>query len=153
MTATKESTAMDITEIMKLIPHRYPFLLVDKVLSIDFETNTIIGQKAVTINEPFFNGHFPEKPIMPGVLIIEALAQLGGIYISKKGIGDLKVLVSVKDFKFRSPVYPGDMLTLSTEVTHVSSVGGRCKGIASVGDRKCAEGLMTFSIFKEKEKG
>ena len=143
---------MDLEEIKQLIPHRDPFLFVDKVIACDLEKGTISALKTVSIKEPFFAGHFPEKPIMPGVLIIEALAQVGAIYISKKGMKGLKVLLSVGSFKFRQPVFPGDTLLLSMEVIHFSRVGGRCMGVASVNGKKCAEGQMTFSIFKEKEK-
>ncbi|MCH9616981.1 MAG: 3-hydroxyacyl-[acyl-carrier-protein] dehydratase FabZ [Chlamydiia bacterium] len=146
------STGMDLEEIKSLIPHREPFLFVDRVLSCDLDRGTLTAVKTVGAEEPFFAGHFPGQPIMPGVLIIEALAQAGAIYISKKGMAGLKVLLSVSDFKFRSPVYPGDTILLSLEVVHVSAVGGKCKGVASVNGRKCAEGKMTYSIFKEKEK-
>jgi 3-hydroxyacyl-[acyl-carrier-protein] dehydratase len=149
----KMSTKMNIDQIKALIPHREPFLFVDEVLSCDLELGTITALKTVGAEEPFFAGHFPGQPIMPGVLIVEALAQAGAIYISKKGMVGLKVLLSVSDFKFRRPVYPGDTILLSMEVIHFSAVGGKCKGVASVNGRKCAEGKMTFSIFKEKEKG
>lgn len=153
MNLTEEtSTKMDIDQIKALIPHRDPFLFVDKVLSCDLELGTITAVKTVTGKEAFFAGHFPGQPIMPGVLIIEALAQAGAIYISKKGTPGLKVLLSVGEFKFRRPVYPGDTILLSMEVIHFSAIGGKCKGVASVNGRKCAEGKMTFSIFKEQEK-
>jgi 3-hydroxyacyl-[acyl-carrier-protein] dehydratase len=146
-----ESTEMDINEIMERIPHRHPFLFVDKVRSFNETEGWIVAEKTVSIEEPFFAGHFPDKPIMPGVLIIEALAQVGAILISLRGMEGLKVLVGVSNFKFRRPVYPGDTLILELETTHISSVGGRSKGVASVNGKKCAEGEMIFSVFKEKK--
>jgi 3-hydroxyacyl-[acyl-carrier-protein] dehydratase len=109
--------AIDIDEIIRILPHSYPFLLVDRILEIDLEHNRIIGQKNVTINEHFFSGHFPSKPIMPGVLIIESMAQVGGILMHKKGINGLKVLMSVYDARFRRPVTPGDVLIIDVQAT------------------------------------
>ena len=150
--AQTESTGMDISEIKKLIPHRYPFLFVDRVISCDLDAGEIIAHKMVSANELFFEGHFPERPIMPGVLIIEALAQAGSIFISKKGMDGLKVLARVNNFKFRSPVYPGDLLELKLTTIHSSSFGGKSRGVAMVGDKICAEGEMMFSVIKEKGK-
>lgn len=142
---------LGIEEIKKRIPHRYPFLFVDKVISIDKEAGIIQGIKSVSINEPFFGGHFPDKPIMPGVLIVEALAQLGAILISEDRKG-LKVLANISNFKFRRPVFPGDVLQLHLQTTHVSAIGGRCSASASVNGEVCAEGQMTFSIMKDQPK-
>ncbi len=144
---------MKASEIMKHIPHRYPFLLIDKIINVDETEGTLEAIKNVTINEPFFQGHFPEEPIMPGVLIVEALAQAAAVGISLRNIEGLKVLVSIKNFKFRYPVRPGDTLKLSVKLLHLSTFGGRCKAVAKVDDKICAEGEMTFSIFKKtKEK-
>lgn len=108
-------------EIMKLLPHRYPFLLVDRI--VDFETGKrIVGIKNVTINEPFFLGHFPGHPIMPGVLILEAMAQVGGVYaILAKEVGENQVpyFVGIDKAKFRRPVLPGDVLRLELELLQV----------------------------------
>src|SRR5690348_16143350 len=104
---------LNVKEISKILPHRYPFLLVDKIIYLNLEENVIIGQKNVTVNEQFFQGHFPGVPIMPGVLILEALAQTGGVLIHQKGYGaKLAVLLNVNNAKFRKPVLPGDVLTL-----------------------------------------
>jgi 3-hydroxyacyl-[acyl-carrier-protein] dehydratase len=116
---TDGSKVLDIVEIQKLLPHRYPFLLVDRV--IDYVPGvSIIGTKNVTSNEPFFQGHFDGHPIMPGVLIIEAMAQAGGIlyYMSDDGIepGQLFYLVAVDEARFRRPVVPGDQLKLDVTV-------------------------------------
>ena len=105
---------LNTLEIMKLLPHRYPFLLVDRI--IRFEAGTgVTGIKNVTINEPFFEGHFPDHPIMPGVLILEAMAQVGGVYaLLAKEVGENQVpyFVGIDNAKFRKPVLPGDVLKL-----------------------------------------
>src|SRR4051794_20492883 len=102
---------MEIKDILNILPHRYPFLLVDKVLEIDVEKDSIIAQKNVTMNESFFQGHFPGAPIMPGVLILEALAQAGAILLHQKGYTDkIAVFLNVNNVKFRQPVKPGDIL-------------------------------------------
>ncbi|MCH9811370.1 3-hydroxyacyl-ACP dehydratase FabZ [bacterium] len=142
---------MDQEEIQKYIPHRAPFLFVDRVLDLDTVNGTIVAEKTLDPEESFFQGHFPEKPIMPGVLIIESLAQVGAIYITKKGVSGLKVLMGVQSFKFRRPVYPGDTMVMKMEEVHISAMAGKCRGEVHVNSRKCAEGLMTFSIFKEEK--
>ena len=113
----KASEMMDINEIRKLLPHRYPFLLVDRVESIDLEGKSIRAYKNVTINEPFFNGHFPQHPIMPGVLIIEAMAQAAGLLgfrmlDATPEDGTLYYFVGSDNLRFRQPVLPGDKLVL-----------------------------------------
>lgn len=109
---------LNIMEIMQLLPHRYPFLLVDRIA--EFESGKrIVGSKNVTINEPFFQGHFPGHPIMPGVLILEAMAQVGGVYaILAKEVGENQVpyFVGIDQAKFRKPVLPGDVLLLELEL-------------------------------------
>lgn len=112
---------LNTLDIMKLLPHRYPFLLVDRVT--EFETGKrIVGIKNVTINEPFFQGHFPDHPIMPGVLILEAMAQVGGIYaILAKEVGENQVpyFVGIDKAKFRKPVLPGSVMRLELELLKV----------------------------------
>jgi len=147
----RDEAVMTIKEIMDNIPHAYPFLLVDRVVSIDQEEKVIEAIKNVTINEPFFEGHFPNQPIMPGVLIVEALAQTGALYISKMGIEGLKVLVGINNFRFRRPVYPGDTLRLKVTITHMSAIAGKCIGEAFVGDQVCAKGELMFSLIKDKK--
>jgi beta-hydroxyacyl-ACP dehydratase FabZ len=108
---------IDIDEIRKLLPHRYPFLLVDRIVELEL-SKRIVGIKNVTFNEPFFTGHFPEKPIMPGVLILEAMAQTGGV-LAFKSFPDMEGSVfftGIDDARFRKPVIPGDQLKLVVEV-------------------------------------
>ena len=109
---------MNVTEIMKVLPHRYPFLLVDRILEV-VPGESIIGVKNVTINEPFFQGHFPGHPIMPGVLIIEAMAQVGGAYaVVADKLGDDKVtyFTGIDKVRFRKPVVPGDVLRIEIKL-------------------------------------
>src|SRR5271155_5176235 len=104
---SSQPVILDVKEITKILPHRYPFLLVDKIIYLNLEENVIIGQKNVTVNEPFFQGHWPDVPIMPGVLILEALAQSGGILVHKKGYCEkIAVLLNINNAKFRRPVVP-----------------------------------------------
>lgn len=139
-------TVIDISEILKILPHRYPFLLVDKIISLDIEKGTIVGIKNLTFNENFFQGHFPNSPIMPGVLMLEALAQTGGILAHKKGVdGRVAVLLNMKDVKFRNPVRPGDVLVLRCEGIHFSSKGGKVKAEATVGDKIAAQAEIGFA--------
>src|SRR5437879_1960817 len=106
-TEASKMTSFDIKEIMKILPHRYPFLLVDKILEMDLEKGTITGQKNLTMNEAFFQGHFPEAPIMPGVLILEALAQAGGVLVHLRGNREkIALILFVDDARFRHPVKP-----------------------------------------------
>jgi 3-hydroxyacyl-[acyl-carrier-protein] dehydratase len=144
---------MDEKQIEQKIPHRHPFLFVNKVLDLDLTKGTISAIKYVKEEESFFRGHFPELLIMPGVLIIESLAQTAAIYIAETGMKGLKVLASIKKFKFRRPVSPGDTLFLDVKVLHISILGGKCKGVASINGEICAEGELTFSIIKRQSKG
>lgn len=140
-------TLISLKEILDILPHRYPFLLVDKVVSINLEENTIIAQKNVTCNEEFFQGHFPDAPIMPGVLLLEALAQTGGILVHQKGFTDKSaVILNVSNAKFRNPVKPGDVLMLHAEGLYVSSKGGRIKGRAMVGNKIAVEVELAFAL-------
>jgi 3-hydroxyacyl-[acyl-carrier-protein] dehydratase len=141
----------DIKQIINILPHRYPFLLVDRVLEIDCERGYVLAQKNVTINEAFFQGHFPEVPIMPGVLILEALAQAGGILVHLKNPGDkIAILLSVNQAKFRQPVKPGDVVLLRGQGLHFSSKGGRIKAEALVNDKIAAEAEIGF-VFVNKD--
>lgn len=138
---------MDIKEIMEIIPHRYPFLLVDKVIEI-IEGEKIIAIKNVTMNEPFFEGHFPGEPVMPGVLIIEALAQAGAIAVLSKEEfkGKIAYLGAVDKAKFRKMVKPGDQLRLEVSIVKLMKNAGKGKAIAYVDDKKVVEALITFII-------
>jgi 3-hydroxyacyl-[acyl-carrier-protein] dehydratase len=138
---TKKDTPKELSykEVMKILPHRYPFLMVDKVIEVNLDEKVIIGQKNTTINEMFFQGHFPNMPIMPGVLILEALAQTGGIYINLKGYNQLCALLNINNAKFRRPVTPGDILTLHVTEKHLSGKGGKFQGRAFVDEKLVAE--------------
>lgn len=143
--------SLDIKQILNILPHRYPFLLVDRVLELDLEKGYVLAQKNVTYNEDFFQGHFPAAPIMPGVLILEALAQAGGILVHLKSPGDkIAVLLSVNHAKFRQPVKPGDVLLLRGQGLHFSSKGGRVKAEALVNDKIAAEAEIGF-VFVSKD--
>jgi len=143
---------LDHRDIAKILPHRYPFLLVDRVVHIDLENNEIIGQKNVTINEQFFQGHFPNVPIMPGVLVIEAMAQTGGILVHQKGyIDKIAVLLNVSMVKFRRPIYPGDIIFLHAQAIHISNKGGKIKAKALVDEKVAVEAELSFALVaKEK---
>lgn len=141
----------DIKRIREILPHRYPFLLIDRIIEIDLEKPSILGQKNVTMNEAFFQGHFPEAPIMPGVLILEALAQTGGILVHEKGFTDkIALFLSVNQAKFRNPVKPGDVILLYAEGTVFSSKGGRVKAKAMVGSKVAVEAELGFALVKKE---
>ncbi len=141
---------IDIKEIMELLPHRFPFLLVDRIIELEL-SNRAVGIKNVTINENFFMGHFPGNPIMPGVLLVEALAQVGGILASKSGAkGKTVYFLSIEKVKFRKPVVPGDQLILDVKVLHVRGSVWRFSGNAFVGDNLMAEAEFTAMV-SEKE--
>jgi 3-hydroxyacyl-[acyl-carrier-protein] dehydratase len=138
---------LDMEQIQEIIPHRYPFLLVDRVLEIKDDT-IIRGYKNLTANEHFFQGHFPGKPIMPGVLIIEALAQLGAVYILAKpeNQGRIAFFMTIENAKFRKPVVPGDRLDLELTILKMKSSFGKVRGVASVNDQVVAETELTFAL-------
>lgn len=146
------SKTLDITDIIKILPHRYPFLLVDKIIDYDLDKSYIIGQKNVTINESFFPGHFPDAPIMPGVLILESLAQTGAVFIHLKGFRDKTAfLLNLNNAKFRQPVRPGDVLELRCEGLHLSAKGGRFKAEAFVSSGKMAAEAEIGFVLVDKE--
>lgn len=139
-------------EIEKILPHRYPFLLVDRIVHIDLEASEIIGVKNVTVNEPFFQGHFPGAPIMPGVLLLEALAQTGGILVHQKGYDKkIAVLLNVAGAKFRRPVTPGDVLYLHVKGIHISGNGGKIQAKVMIGEQLAVEAELSFAMV-DKEK-
>ncbi len=134
-------------DIEKILPHRYPFLLVDRILEINLEENEILGLKNVTVNEPFFQGHFPGVPIMPGVLILEALAQTGGVLVHQKGyVKKIAVLLNVTGAKFRKPVLPGDALLLHAKGLHISGNGGKIQAKAMIGQVLAVEAELSFAL-------
>lgn len=139
--------SLDIKEIMRILPHRYPFLLVDRIVSMDLENGVVIGQKNLTMNEAFFQGHFPDAPIMPGVLILEALAQAGGIMVHLKSNKEkIAVLLNVNNAKFRQPVRPGDTLMLHCTGLHFGTRGGRVQAEAFVNGKLAAEAEIGFAL-------
>jgi UDP-3-O-[3-hydroxymyristoyl] N-acetylglucosamine deacetylase/3-hydroxyacyl-[acyl-carrier-protein] dehydratase len=140
---------LDINQILKVMPHRYPFLLVDRITEVDTENKKIVGYKNVTINEPFFPGHFPERPIMPGVLIIEAMAQVGGLYLLNSDTyqeGKLVFFMAINNAKFRKPVIPGDQLVMEVTMTgkRFNTFAMSAKGY--VGDTLVAEAELSAAI-------
>lgn len=151
-TAASQSVIFDLKKVLSILPHRYPFLLVDRILEMNLEENFIIGQKNVTYNEQFFQGHFPGAPIMPGVLVLEALAQTGGILVHQKGkTQKIAVLLNVNNAKFRRPVVPGDVLILHAQGLHVSSKGGRIIAKALVNDKLAVEAEIGFALVDKEQ--
>ncbi len=137
---------MDTREIQKLLPHRYPFLLVDRILELEPGVKAV-GIKNVTINEPFFQGHFPNFPIMPGVLIIEAMAQVAGILAFRSGAkGDLMYFMSIEKAKFRKPVFPGDQLKFEIKIIQVRGSVWKLSGEAFVEGKLVSEAEFTAMV-------
>ena len=141
-----EGKPLDINAIQKILPHRYPFLLVDRI--IESTDKKIVGLKNVTINEPFFQGHFPGHPIMPGVLILEAMAQVGGVGVLSlsENIGKLAYFLSIKEAKFRKPVVPGDQLIIEVEIVKKKLSVMQVKATAKVAGEVVTEAEMMFAF-------
>jgi 3-hydroxyacyl-[acyl-carrier-protein] dehydratase len=139
--------SLNIEQIMEILPHRYPMLLVDRVEELE-PGKRAVGYKNVTMNEQIFQGHYPGKPIMPGVLMVEALAQLGGIAILSldKYKGKKPILGAIRNAKFRRMVVPGDVLKLEIEIVKVKGPAGIGKGTATVNGEKAVEAEITFMI-------
>ncbi len=138
----------DIQEIMGFLPHRYPFLLIDRI--VEFEpTKRLVAIKNVTINEPYFQGHFPGHPIMPGVLVVEAMAQAGGIIMTHE-LPDrdqrLVVFTGIERAKFRRPVVPGDQLRIEVNVLSFRTRAGRIEGRATVDGKVACEAILTCQV-------
>jgi UDP-3-O-[3-hydroxymyristoyl] N-acetylglucosamine deacetylase/3-hydroxyacyl-[acyl-carrier-protein] dehydratase len=145
---TRES-GLDVGEVMRMLPHRYPFLLIDRVLELDGYQRAV-AIKNVSINEPFFPGHFPEAPIMPGVLQLEAMAQLAGVLLLRKmeNTGKLAALWAIDKVKLRGRVVPGDQLRLEVETLRMKGELGQVKGTATVAGRVVAEAVLTFTLIE-----
>ena len=141
-----ENGAMSVEELMKFIPHRPPFLMVDRILKIDGQK--ITGLKNVTINEGYFQGHFPGHPIMPGVLQLEAMAQVAGVLLLKivEAANQIAYFMSAEDVKWRRPVFPGDVLIIEVELTKIRSKIGKGKGVCKVGGEIVSEAEITFML-------
>ncbi len=136
-----------INEIMKVLPHRPPFLLIDKIIELE-EGKKVVAQKCVTMNEPFFVGHFPQEPVMPGVLIIEALAQSGAYALLSlpENEGKIAYFGGIKDARFKRKVVPGDVLTLTTEIIKMRGPIGIGSAVATVDGEVAATATLTFAI-------
>jgi len=137
---------LDIEGVMRVLPHRYPFLMVDRIAKID--GNRVTGIKSVSINEPFFQGHFPGHPIMPGVLQLEAIAQVAGILMLRhaENAGQIAYFMSAEDVKWRKPVHPGDTLVIEVEMTKIRGKLGKAKGICKVQGEIVSEAEVTFIL-------
>ena len=140
---------LDINEIIKIIPHRYPFLLVDRIEELEAGKRAV-GYKNVTMNEPFFQGHFPEYPVMPGVLIIEAMAQVGAVAILSmpEYAGKIALFAGIDKARFRRQVFPGDSLRIVVEVTNLRKTIGKSVAVAYVDENVAAQAELMFAITK-----
>jgi 3-hydroxyacyl-[acyl-carrier-protein] dehydratase len=148
--AAESRVVFGITDIMKFLPHRYPFLLVDRIVEMN-PPQRIVGLKNVTMNEEFFQGHFPGAPVMPGVLILEAMAQVAGVMIYRDMPDEEKsrkliYFTGIENAKFRRPVVPGDQLLIEMELVHRRSNFGKMAGRALVEGKLAAEALVMFAL-------
>lgn len=143
---------LDINQIKEIIPHRYPFLLVDKILEIE-EGKRAVGLKNVTANEQYFVGHFPDYPVMPGVLIVEALAQVGAVAMLNKeeNRGRLAFFTGIDNCRFKKQVKPGDQLKLEVEIVRARGAIGKGKGIATVDGELVCETEIMFALGEKQE--
>jgi UDP-3-O-[3-hydroxymyristoyl] N-acetylglucosamine deacetylase/3-hydroxyacyl-[acyl-carrier-protein] dehydratase len=143
----RDGDELDTARLMKILPHRYPFLMVDRITKI--EGNKIVGLKNVTANEPFFQGHFPNHPIMPGVLQLEAIAQVAGIMMLRQAenFGKLAYFMSADSVRWRKPVRPGDTLVITVEFIKTRGKIGKAKGVCSVNGEAVSEAEVTFILF------
>ncbi len=151
--AERRKTTLDIQEIQAILPHRYPFLLIDRVLDLT-PRERIVALKNVTINEPFLMGHFPGYPIMPGVLMVEAIAQAGGaLLLTEVPDRDRKLMVftGIEKARFRRPVVPGDQLRIEVEVLAWRRTAARMQGIVYVEDKKACEAVVTCQLVERKQ--
>ena len=147
-TAQKPAVLLTTAELQKLIPHRWPFLLVDRIIEEDRERGYIRGEKAVTASEWFFAGHFPDMPVMPGVIQVEALAQTMAVYVAREqGFGDrIGLFAGIDDCRFKRIVQPGDRISLEVTMEKLGRRFGRGRAVASVDGEVCCEGRISFII-------
>jgi UDP-3-O-[3-hydroxymyristoyl] N-acetylglucosamine deacetylase/3-hydroxyacyl-[acyl-carrier-protein] dehydratase len=138
---------LDVNEVMKILPHRYPFLMIDRIIGLEGETKCT-GVKNVTINEPFFQGHFPGHPVMPGVLQLEAMAQVASIVLMRmpEHQGKIGYFMSANNVKWRRPVFPGDTLIIETELLKVKRSIAQASGRISVNGQVVSEADLMFSV-------
>ena len=143
---------LDLNQILDILPHRYPMLMVDRILEIDGEQRAV-GVKNVTINEPFFQGHYPGTPMMPGVLIVEAMAQLSGVLICQKidNTGKIAILLSLDRVKLRKPVTPGDQLVLEAEAVRIRNRIAHMRCRAYVAEELAAEAEVKFMLVDDNQ--
>ena len=145
----------DVLEIKKILPHRYPMLLIDRILELDVEGEKprLVALKNVTVNEEFFNGHFPDFPVMPGVLIVEAMAQAGAYLMIKKANLDTDkytvLFASIENAKFRKPVVPGDQIIFEIEGVNIKRSMGKIKGVAKVDGEVVCEAVLMAALRKQ----
>ena len=149
--AAEIGQTIDVQRIMEMIPHRYPFLMIDRLVDV-VPGERATGIKNVTVNEPFFQGHFPNRPVMPGVLIVEAMAQTAcAMMFSKPDYkGKLAFFMGMDEIKFRKPVVPGDVLELHVELLRSGGRAGKAKGVGMVNGQVTTEATFTFAITDKK---
>ena len=151
--AAKHEPALDVNMIMKALPHRFPFLLIDRILTF-VPRERVVGIKNVTVNEPYFQGHWPSVPVMPGVLIIEVMAQVSSVLIFGDGSrspGQLAFFMGIDRAKFRRTVGPGDQIVVEAEMVHVRQDACKVKAVAKVDGVIAAEAVMTFGLMDAPE--
>lgn len=140
-------SVIETSELLNILPHRYPFMLVDRIIELDMDAKRIVGIKNLTFNELFFQGHFPGRPVMPGVLQMEAMAQVAGVLLNKMfgGEGKISFFAAIDNARFRRPVVPGDQLRMEIEVINAKPRLSKVHAKAFVGDKLAAEADLMFS--------
>ena len=153
-TSTSPTLPLEAADIMRILPHRYPFLLVDRIIELE-PGKRVVGIKQVTANEPQFTGHFPDRPIMPGVLMVEALAQTAGVAVMTldEYRGKLGLFAGIDDCRFRRLVQPGDTLRLEVTVEKLRGMFGRVKAVASVDGEIAVEATLSIIIPRDQDRG
>ncbi len=149
-----DNLTLDIEDILRILPHRYPFLLVDRIVHLS-RTKRIVAIKNVTVNEPFFAGHFPGHPIMPGVLVVEAMAQAGGVLLLTEfpdRAEKLLLFTGIERARFRRPVRPGDQLRIEVDVLAWRGTAGRMQGKAYLGEKLACEAVVTCRLLNRSAK-